>query len=65
MVVAVCYSESFGLDKQEAATIIKDNMAVLSQWRDYYREAGISENDIKIIEPCFHLVDETDYLLDM
>jgi serine/threonine-protein kinase HipA len=49
-------TESFGLSKLEASDIIRSQLAVLVDWRDYFRDAGMSETEIRIIEPCFHLV---------
>jgi len=51
-------SESFGLKKNEAAQIIAEQAKIISQWRDYFRHAGISETEITIMSPCFSLVDE-------
>lgn len=49
--------ESFGLSKTEAGSIVKNQMSVIKNWRDYYREEGMKESEIKILESCFHIVD--------
>lgn len=49
--------ESFGLSKAEAGNIIKEQVSVIKNWRDYYREEGMKEKEVQILESCFHIFD--------
>ncbi len=41
---------SFGLNTDEAKAIIKDLAAVVDNWTDYMRDAGVKPHEIKLLE---------------
>lgn len=48
-------TESFGLTKDEAAQIVRNQRTVVKHWRDFFSEAGVSNNDMRLIAPSFSL----------
>jgi serine/threonine-protein kinase HipA len=53
----------FQLSHNEAIAIIGKVRDVASGWRAIFREAGVSESDIRLLAPCFGVAEQADRLL--
>ena len=60
----ISLSDAFGIDKANAAKIIKEQKNALKQWRSFYVNAGMTQLEISIIEPCLSLISEKSANLD-
>ena len=47
--IASCI-HAFGLAVDQAMTVAQAHLAVLSRWRDYYRQAGVTDKDMGVLE---------------
>jgi serine/threonine-protein kinase HipA len=54
---ALSESNLFGIDPQEAKTIIAKMVRIAKYWRDLYKKCGVSEKDIDYISSAFAAVE--------
>jgi hypothetical protein len=41
---------AFGLSSEQASNIINEISQIASEWRDHFRQAGVSQLDITLLE---------------
>lgn len=51
---ALSQCELFGLSKTQATVLIKEMQSIVSNWRTFFAEQGVSSKDIAVLEKAFH-----------